>query len=758
MKLNQMTIPMKTLPLFLGAYSRPSAAADFPGPIGGRARCPQRAGRRRGEDTAPYLRRFHGLLTLFLLLAALGAVRAQETVTQTFNLRPGWNAIWLEVEPTNNAIGPLLAGLPVEVVWTYFAKDSPAQFIQDVNELPWNNPSWRRYFTPPNPKVVINNLFTLNVHRAYLVKATNACTLTLTGKPSMRPVAWTPDSLNLRGFPVYPDAPPTFDNFLAPASAHTGQPVYRLNPSGVWELVAGYYFDEDGFPVPVPGTNTITSGEAYWVYSAGGSTFTAPLALEVDGGDGLDYAESLTALSLRLRNLGTNEGGLFISSLTAGTVPLSYYVAGAAAGSHWVEFTGYFRKSLGLGESSNQRFSIRRSAFSSAHYGAVLEVADGAGTRYLLPVSADKVGVASGAGSSEGSMGARMALNASAPTENHTGLWAGNATLNAVSEANAFTSQTTTSGGNPTNQARAVFSFPGPDNDFEVVARAAGTAANGLTVFLDSRGSDAADSASAHYDWANRRLTITFNRGLTRSSTLLAALNGLTEDGFNTDYQAQPANGEGAGGFIAETTFTTDANGDGSQFNLRLLLHVEADGTTRLLKQVIQMWQDGTYTNDASGYRQVDQPGRYVLLTDDARILNFQGAALRDGEPVGRRLSCAGLDFPDQETRHPGTRRMEGTFALSGGLTTSFAIPSGFPTNPFRHQYHPDHQTGPNIVRTIQLQFYANPPPNLSAPDYGENVMAGSYREVLEGLHKRNLVVTGTFRLNRISTIGELNP
>lgn len=35
-----------------------------------------------------------------LLLATLPA-RAAFTMSQTFNLRAGWNAIWLEVEPVN---------------------------------------------------------------------------------------------------------------------------------------------------------------------------------------------------------------------------------------------------------------------------------------------------------------------------------------------------------------------------------------------------------------------------------------------------------------------------------------------------------------------------------------------------------------------------------------------------------------------------------------------------------------------------------
>src|SRR5262249_55863966 len=46
-----------------------------------------------------------------------------------------------------------------------------------------------------------------------------------------------------------------------------------------------------------------------------------------------------------------------------------------------------------------------------------------------------------------------------------------------------------------------------------------------------------------------------------------------------------------------------------SPFNLRMLVHVAGDASPRLLKEVIQMWQESTRTNDASGNLVVDKPG-----------------------------------------------------------------------------------------------------------------------------------------------------
>jgi hypothetical protein len=197
-------------------------------------------------------------------------------------------------------------------------------------------------------------------------------------------------------------------------------------------------------------------------------------------------------------------------------------------------------------------------------------------------------------------------------------------------------------------------------------------------------------------------------------------------------------------------------------FNLRLLLHVATDGTTRLLKEVVQMWQNGTATNNADGYGVVATPGRYVLVTDDTLLPQFTGATLRDGVPVGRRMSTAAFDFAGNELV------LSGIFATNNSVSGSITISPNSPTNPFRHKYHPDHDNlnasysgtaDPpevyTIQRSFQLQF--NPAPANAPPGYGYQQIGGTYTETFSGLHRTNIVVSGPFTLQRISTIGVLN-
>jgi hypothetical protein len=69
--------------------------------------------------------------------------------TQTFVLQPGWNAIYLEVKPTNTAVSAVFDGVPVESVWTFSQRLSAVDFIQNPDEAGWNRDKWL-LFVPTN--------------------------------------------------------------------------------------------------------------------------------------------------------------------------------------------------------------------------------------------------------------------------------------------------------------------------------------------------------------------------------------------------------------------------------------------------------------------------------------------------------------------------------------------------------------------------------------------------------------------------------
>jgi hypothetical protein len=197
-----------------------------------------------------------------------------------------------------------------------------------------------------------------------------------------------------------------------------------------------------------------------------------------------------------------------------------------------------------------------------------------------------------------------------------------------------------------------------------------------------------------------------------------------------------------------------------STLTLRLLLHENTSGGVNLLKQVIQMWQDGTLKPDGT----LDEAGHYVLLTDDTLIPQYEGVGLRDSTLVGLRISAVGFDFPGEQTP------LTGSLDVNQTVTGSFTLPGNHPTHPRRHQYHPEHDnlnanyTGSAdevgaIERTITLDISGSyaPDPDNPPPGWGETQLGGIYTEVITGLHRDPIEMTGVFTLNRVSDRGLIN-
>jgi hypothetical protein len=298
---------------------------------------------------------------------------------QTISLQPGWNAVFLEVQPSPRDPATVFGSLTnLESVWTWLSRDTAVEFIQDPGEDLWGQPGWHAWF-PPGNTAFLSNLYAVLGNQAYLIKIAGdeSVTWDVTGTPSVRRIRWVPDSFNLTGFQVNPTAGPPFAEFLAPSPAHAGQAVYRLNNStGQWELLEN------------PAAS-IQAGEAYWVYCEGSSTYQGPLRVDLPMSDGLHFGENLTRLTVTLTNLSQSvrTAGLALS----GGVVLHYR--------EWDPATGYFSwrdlnemppLPLQPKSSRNVWLEVRREQMPPGLSESVLEITDDRGVRIQAPVSAEK--------------------------------------------------------------------------------------------------------------------------------------------------------------------------------------------------------------------------------------------------------------------------------------------------------------------------------------------------------------------------------
>jgi hypothetical protein len=619
---------------------------------------------------------FFRKLILGLLFFCMGRWADAQWITQSIQLQPGWNSVFVEVAPEPRNPAQLFQGIPVESVWAWNERFSTTQFLEDPDTLVPENPKWLHWYPLDNPASVGNNLFIVRGGSPLLIKLSGDTPVVwnVTGLAHFDAVDWIPNSFNLTGFYIDPAIPPTFQAFFAPSPAHNNFPKYRLNSAGDWELITD------------PDSRAINPGEAYWIFCNGSSRYSGPLLADSSLGFELEFERVLTQIPVRVRNASAASRNLVLKllgsgnppsasfPLLAGSVPLSYSdVAFPGGVGQYLNFPAELSLTLASQQSAQIEFQVRRRDMppfgvppgTPYLYQSILEITDGAGSRIRFPVSAEDSlgnGLASVAGApgrvSQGTI-KRLGVQAGpgVVVNPRAGLWVGTVTLNAVS---------------------------------------------------------------------------------------------------------QPAN-------VADSTVVRPAGGE---LTFRIIVHVNAQGVAQLLQQVYLLFEEGTLKDDPNDNsippsQIVDQPGRFVLVTDEALIANYQGSLVRDGDAVGRRYSSTAFGF-DQ----PQTMNTIGAFGNPGSKSTvTVTLPYDDPLNPFFHKFHPDHDNldrrfendlgagfeSFTIARSIELSMTASVPDGLPLVGLGDRLLVGNYRESITGLHKQTINVQGTFRLTRVSNVDALN-
>jgi hypothetical protein len=136
---------------------------------------------------------------------------------------------------------------------------------------------------------------------------------------------------------------------------------------------------------------------------------------------------------------------------------------------------------------------------------------------------------------------------------------------------------------------------------------------------------------------------------------------------------------------------------------------------------------------------------------------------------VGRRLSTAAYDFDESSgaawESDSRTLRTSGSLGPGSTVSVDLTLAAESPTNPYRHRYHNEHndpEESFQVTRTLVLTFDTVDPQADSSgnprPDWATWRLAGTYAETLAGLHRDPLHVSGTFTLQRVSDLADLNP
>ena len=251
------------------------------------------------------------LLLPFLLLNLSNKASGQSAFHQDIALSEGWNAVYLDVDPTQPLPSELFANLPIDAIAAYVTTGQGAQFVEDPSASLLNAYGWSVWYAPYRSDAFLSSLHVIHGGKPYLIHATSNVTWSVTGTHYKSNVEWVADDYNFVGYTLAEQGGPTFAQFFAGSTAHAESKIYRLT-DGIWRQVLN------------PASTLMRSGEAFWIQCDGHSDYPGPLAATTTSHTGLELS-SVGGDELVLRNRANHPLALTIEHRIDGTdtVPLT---------------------------------------------------------------------------------------------------------------------------------------------------------------------------------------------------------------------------------------------------------------------------------------------------------------------------------------------------------------------------------------------------------------------------------------------------
>jgi hypothetical protein len=314
-----------------------------------------------------------------LLLPGLGTDASAGTLrTQTINLQLGWNAVFLEVQPTNAHPTNVFRNLPVQTVAWFQRGGLDSQYLRNPGDAPWRSEGWSVWHAPDQTGAIVSDLHSIRGGQAYLLRSTETTTITLTGDAVFNRLEWQPNNCTFTGLPVDDDEGPTFQQFFAGSSAHARLRIYRLE-NGSWRLVR------------TPATTRTRAGEAYWIQTDGASLFQGPLRLNLPASGEIDFGSGADSFPLELT--GTAQRPPSCTVTVQGSPPALNLIHAAQPPNAIAYVRTNLPTNLPLPKThitQTLRIEPDRARMTTSPASTLLRVHDGIGTVHWIPVRASR--------------------------------------------------------------------------------------------------------------------------------------------------------------------------------------------------------------------------------------------------------------------------------------------------------------------------------------------------------------------------------
>ncbi len=301
---------------------------------------------------------------------------------QVVQLRKGWNAVYLEVHPEAADPDTVFSGTPVDIASAFSGPLSTAQFIANPGANLFQLAGWSVWYAGSRPDAFLKTLHAVNGQQGYLVHAKRDYTWNVTGLVTPPKIKWQPNAFNFVGFSVNPTAGPTFSRFFSGSAAHNHNRIYRLDNGG-WRQVSN------------PAAEVMRSGEAFWIYSAGASTYQGPIRAETTSRYGIVVGTAADGVTLR--NAATHPVAVTLEHVVTqpNPVPLSIEILAVGDTNGVVKTVaspmpdGPWSQPLPaieVGQAFRIPFELRFDAMKTSAQSSLLKFSTDVGTEIWIPV------------------------------------------------------------------------------------------------------------------------------------------------------------------------------------------------------------------------------------------------------------------------------------------------------------------------------------------------------------------------------------
>jgi hypothetical protein len=235
-------------------------------------------------------------LYLVLLAGVLAVQCYGQWITQQINLQPGWNSVYLTIQPVPSSCSELFEGLPVEHVSWWSRQTGQAEFDSDPQQTFPRTANWRNWYAADGTASTFGSLL---FGESYMVKVEDgaaAFTVYIKGVPRLGTGEWLAGEDAFTGLPVPEDNTLPFGHFfsftdeLNPVGM---EDVHKLNANGTYTAVFR------------PASEAVGHGKAYWI--KGGthnSSYSGPVEVRLRSASGtIDFSESFTFKRLEIENI-----------------------------------------------------------------------------------------------------------------------------------------------------------------------------------------------------------------------------------------------------------------------------------------------------------------------------------------------------------------------------------------------------------------------------------------------------------------------